>query len=110
MNYEVTKCFDHYKLTFLYRVVGVDNEYVGEWHISQPEAEKEYQGLQVSFENYEALPQSVQDLIMNFSDEQIGDDEFGEFLKALNALGYTAEYSMCGGVYNLAYCVGLENE
>ncbi len=99
MNYEVKKGFDHFKQTPLYCVVGVDNEYVGEWHTSQSEAEKEYQGSQVSFENYEALPQKAQDLIGGLSDEQIDGDEFDEFLKALNALGYTAEYSMCGCAY-----------
>lgn len=102
MNYKISNGFDYFKRINLYQVVGVDNDYIGEWHTEEEAAEAECQSLQVSFENYEALPVPVQNLIFTLTESQITPNEFDIFIQKLKALGYTAEYSMCGGVSDLA--------
>lgn len=102
MKYQINTGHDHLNAHPLYRVVGIDDEYVGEWHKDKSDAEKEYAPLAVSFENYEALPTPVQRLISRLSDEQIEPQAFKVFLFKLEALGFTCERGMCGGLYGLA--------
>lgn len=45
MKYKIFEGRDHNKDIPLYQVVGVDNEYVGEWHTSKQDAEKELSKL-----------------------------------------------------------------
>jgi len=40
-KYRIEEGYDHYKKQNLYRVLGVNNEYVGEWHINRKECVKE---------------------------------------------------------------------
>ena len=45
MRYKIIIGFNHFKNSELFQVVGVNNEYVGEYHTTRNEAHKELIGL-----------------------------------------------------------------
>tara|TARA_R110000796_G_scaffold58413_8_gene135005 strand:- start:9416 stop:9601 length:186 start_codon:yes stop_codon:yes gene_type:complete len=51
------------------------------------------------FNQYETLPQEVQDIILTFEDESYTECE--RLLKALKPYGYTFEYYLDASPYNL---------
>lgn len=101
MKFRLKTGFDTFLNKALYSVLGADNDYVGEYHTSKGDAQKEYDGLAVSFENYTELPATVQGLIMRLSDEQIEAGEFTVFLARIQALGFTCERDMSGSLHSL---------
>jgi len=52
------------------------------------------------FEQYETLPQEVQDILLEFGDT-CGYIECDELLQKLKPLGYTFEYGLSGEPYDL---------
>lgn len=45
MKFKIFNGFDHFNGVELFQVLGVDNEYSGEWHTSQEDAQKELNEL-----------------------------------------------------------------
>lgn len=41
LKYKIEKGFDHYKTQKIYRVLGINNEYVGEWCINKKDCKNE---------------------------------------------------------------------
>jgi hypothetical protein len=45
MKYKIFEGYDHYNNYPLFKVIGIDNDYVGEWHKNKEDATKELIGI-----------------------------------------------------------------
>jgi hypothetical protein len=53
------------------------------------------------FENYEQLPENVQELILEYTHETLDYNQFEDFIELLAPLGYTCSYGLDAVPYDL---------
>lgn len=113
-DYKIVTGFDHKNNHELYHVVGIDNDYVGEYHKNKKDAEAELKDLNGSkfeeggnieeedlFENYDALPENVRNVLDEHLSEENDYETLQKLEEELKPLGYTFDYGLDAVPMNL---------